>query len=116
MLLEIVVISDALHAPDNQLLTPNVIHQRHGDAGRNHLRPGVEVLHYLSRGDLIFETFVPLDCRDFSPSRFSAPIPTEENSCARLFPSIGFKRMVHPIILHLPAKIFQVNGTWFETW
>jgi len=105
MLLEIVVIFDALHAPDNQLLTPNVIHQGHGNAGRKYLCPGVEVLHDLSRSDPIFETFVPLDCLDFCHSWFSAPVPTKENSCARLFPSTGFKRMVHPIILHLPAKM-----------
>lgn len=104
MLLELVVIPDALHAPDDQLLAQKVIPQGYGDEGRKYLCPGVEVLHELGRGDPAFESFALHGYPDFSLGWFSAKIPTEENSCARLFSSPGFERMVHPIFLYLSAK------------
>jgi len=115
MLLEPVVVSDALHAPDDQLLTKNVIHQRSEGGRRIYLSPGIEILHDLTRGDPTFEAFVLLGYRNLSSGWFSAQFPTEKNSCACLFPSTSRKRMVNPIILYLHTEISWVNGTWFES-
>ena len=71
MPLELVVISNAFHAPDDQLLTKNVIHQKLGDGGRAYLCPGIEVLHDLGWCDPTFETLVFLDLIDFGLARFS---------------------------------------------
>lgn len=101
--LEVVIISDALHAPDDQSLTKNVIRWTYEDEGRKYLRPGVEILHDLSHGDPTFEAFILLGCPNFGLGRFSTQLPAEENSRACLFSGIGFKRMVSPIILNLPA-------------
>jgi len=70
--LELVVISDTLHAPDNQLLIKVSFIRKTGMKERGYLCPGVEILHDLSYGDPTFETFVLLDCSDFSLGWFSA--------------------------------------------
>src|SRR5258708_367201 len=89
MTLELVAISYAFHAPDNQLLTQSVIHslETQRGEGKAYLTPGIKVLHDLSRVDPTFDTLVTLGCIDFTPGRFPAQVPTEENSCACLFSS-----------------------------
>lgn len=103
--LELIIISDTLHAPDDQSLPKDVILQRHGDEGRKYLRPGVEILHNLSRGESILEALVLLGYLNFSLGRFSAQLSTKENSCACLFSGFGFKRMGNPIVLYLSTMI-----------
>ena len=109
--LEVVIIINALHAPDHQLLTQDVIHRRNRREGEKYLNSGVEIFHYLSCGDPTFEAVVLLNFVDFGVGWFSAQIPTEEHSGTRLFPGIDLERVVHPIVFYLPARTHWIKGT-----
>lgn len=72
--------------------------------GRGYLSPYVEVFHYLSCGDPIFEALVPLGLRNFGFGRFPAKFPTEGHSCIELVAGIASRRVVDPTVFHLPTN------------
>lgn len=81
-----------------------------------YLSPRIEVLHYLSNGDPALEAFVLLDLCDLVSGWFLAQIPTEEHSRAGLFSGRGSKRVVHPIVLHLPTNRPSVKTYTASSW